>query len=67
MKIYKHWAVEKQKVLIDGAEQPITCYGGSNISMEDARSRAKEKAEKIKRKIREKSISSMSAKSKGGR
>lgn len=52
MKIYKHWAAEKQTMMVDGAEQQITCYGGSNISMEDARSRAKEKAEKIKRKIK---------------
>jgi hypothetical protein len=52
MKIYKHWAAEKQKTLLEGAEQQITCYGGSNISIEDAQSRAKEKAEKIKRKIK---------------
>jgi hypothetical protein len=52
MKIYKHWAVEKQKILIDGVEQLITCYGGSNTSIEDAHSRAKAKAEIIKRKIK---------------
>lgn len=52
MKIYKHWAIEKQRILIDGMEQIITCYGGSNISLEDARIRAKEKAEKVKRKIK---------------
>jgi hypothetical protein len=52
MKIYKHWATEKQKILIDSVEQDITCYGGSNTSIEEARSRAKEKAEKIKRKIK---------------
>jgi len=51
MKIYKHWATEKQKILIDGAEQEITCYGGSNLSVEDALTRAREKAEKIQRKI----------------
>lgn len=51
MKIYKYWATEKQKILIDGMEQDITCYGGSNISVEDARLRALEKIEKIKRKI----------------
>jgi hypothetical protein len=39
-------------MVIDGVEQPITCYGGSNISREDARVRAKEKAEKVKRKIK---------------
>jgi hypothetical protein len=52
MKIYRHWAIEKQKILIDGAEQQITCYGGSNISIEEAQNRAKEKTEKIKRKIK---------------
>jgi hypothetical protein len=52
MKIYKYWVTEKQNILIDGAEQTITCYGGSNVSTEDARVRAKEKAEKVKRKIK---------------
>jgi len=51
MKIYKYWAVEKQKIMIDHAEQVINCYGGSNISVEEARSRAREKAEKIQRQI----------------
>jgi hypothetical protein len=52
MKIYKYWIIERQTILIDREEQPITCYGGSNLSEEDARIRAKEKAEKIKRKIK---------------
>ena len=52
MKIYKYWVTEKQKILIDGAEQDLTCYGGSNISEEEARGRAKEKAEKVRRKIK---------------
>jgi len=51
MKIYKYWIIEKQKILIDGAEQEVTCYGGSNVSVEDARVKAREKAEKIQRKI----------------
>ena len=51
MKIYKYWTVEKQKILIDGVGQEVTCYGGSNISVEDARGQAKEKAQKIQRKI----------------
>ena len=51
MKLYKYWTVEKRKILIDGVEQEINCYGGSNISVEDARLRAREKAEKIQRKI----------------
>lgn len=52
MKIYKYWVTEKQKIWIDGVEQDITCYGGSNVSIEDARDRAKDKAEKVKRKIK---------------
>ena len=52
MKIYQYWVTEKQKILIDGVEQDITCYGGSNVSVEDAQSRAREKAEKVKRKIK---------------
>jgi hypothetical protein len=52
MKIYKYWVTEKQTILIDGMEQGITCYGGSNISAEDARVKAREKAEKVKRKIK---------------
>lgn len=52
MKIYKYWGTEKQKILIDDTEQEITCYGGSNISIEDARARAQEKAKKIQRKIK---------------
>jgi len=51
MKIYKYWTIEKQKIMIDGAEQEVTCYGGSNISVEDARGKAREKAQKIQRKI----------------
>lgn len=51
MKIYKHWVIEKQTILIDGREQEVICYGGSNVSVEDARRNAREKAEKIQRKI----------------
>ena len=51
MKIYKYWIIEKQKILIDGAEQEVKCYGGSNVSIEDARRAAQEKAQKIQRKI----------------
>ena len=51
MKIYKYWTAEKQKILVDGQAQEITCYGGSNVSIEDARGKAREKAQKIERKI----------------
>ena len=52
MKIYKYWATEKQMIHIDDVEQTITTYGGSNVSVDEARLRAKDKAEKVKRKIR---------------
>src|SRR5687767_6005470 len=51
MKIYKYWTAEKQNILVDGQAQEITCYGGSNVSIEDARIKAKEKVQKIERKI----------------
>lgn len=51
MKTFKYWTVEKQKILIDNKAQEIACYGGSNVSVEDARRAAQEKAEKIQRKI----------------
>ena len=51
MKIYKYWTIEKQKIIIDGTQQEVTCYGGSNVSMDDARAKAQEKAQKIQRKI----------------
>lgn|SRR5690349_2967828 len=51
MKIYKYWVSEKQTILIDGGRQEIICYGGSNSSTDDARMKAREKAEKIQRKI----------------
>jgi hypothetical protein len=51
MKIFKYWAVKQVKTQVDGEEQEITCYGGSNISQEDAARQAMEKIEGIKRKI----------------
>jgi hypothetical protein len=51
MKIFKHWMSEKVTIDIQGEAKQITCYGGSNISIEDAGIKAKEKTEKVKRKI----------------
>ncbi|MBI5841757.1 MAG: hypothetical protein HZB19_16835 [Chloroflexi bacterium] len=51
MKIFKYWTSENAKVRIEREEKEITCYGGSNISIEDAAIKAKEKLEKLKRKI----------------
>ena len=51
MKIFKHWIAEKRRVNIQGEDKEITTYGGSNASMEEAAVRAKEKMDKIIRKI----------------
>ena len=51
MKVFIYWVTEKQNILIDGAQKEVTCYGGSNISVEDAQQKAAEKARKIERKI----------------
>ncbi|MBK8780208.1 MAG: hypothetical protein IPO22_00055 [Anaerolineales bacterium] len=51
MKIFKHWTAEKRQVNIQGEKQEITTYGGSNTSIDEAAIRAKEKMEKVIRKI----------------
>ena len=51
MKIFKYWVAEKTQVDISGELKVITSYGGSNLSLDDASLRAREKLEKIKRKI----------------
>jgi hypothetical protein len=51
MKLFKIWVSEKGKVLIDGEEKEVVCYGGSNNSIDEARSRAREKIERLQRKI----------------
>lgn len=51
MKIFKHWMAEKRRVNIQGENKEITTYGGSNSSIEEAALRAKEKMDKIIRKI----------------
>lgn len=40
MKFRKYWVRETGRVRIDGREQPISAYGGSNLSPEDARADA---------------------------
>jgi len=51
MKIFKYWKSEKATVDFNGDVKEITCYGGSNVSLEEAASQAGLKMEKIKRKI----------------
>ncbi len=51
MKIYKYWSIEKSRIEIQGEMKDLTTYGGSNLSPDDAAVRAKDKMEKVKRKI----------------
>ncbi|MBL8062302.1 MAG: hypothetical protein JNK32_04740 [Anaerolineales bacterium] len=51
MKIFKHWISEKRRVNIQGEEKEIRTYGGSNTSIEEAARKAKDKMEKVIRKI----------------
>lgn len=51
MKIYKYWQIETGKGYIGQEEIEIRCYGGSNLSEEDARVKAHEKIEKVRRKL----------------
>lgn len=51
MKLFKIWTSEKATIIINGENKEVTCYGGSNTSIEEARSRAREKIERLQRKI----------------
>ena len=51
MRIYKYWKIATTKIQFGYKEREISCYGGSNISEADASTNAKEKLEKVKRKI----------------
>ena len=51
MKIFKYWIAEKSRVEIQGELKEITTYGGSNLSVDDASLKAKDKMGKVIRKI----------------
>ena len=51
MKIFKHWSTEKATITINNEAVQITCYGGSNASLDDAARRATEKVDLIRRKV----------------
>jgi len=51
MKLYRYWQVERAKVRVNGDEFELTCYGGSDFSDADAGAKAREKIEKVRRKI----------------
>jgi hypothetical protein len=51
MKIFKYWIAEKSRVEIQGELKEITTYGGSNLSLDDALLKAKDKMVKVIRKI----------------
>ena len=51
MRLYRYWATEKKVVTLYGDTQELVCYGGSNISEQEASQKAKDKIEKIIKKI----------------
>ncbi|MCZ2127210.1 MAG: hypothetical protein LC099_05480 [Anaerolineales bacterium] len=51
MRIFQHWVTEKVRISIAGEMKEIRVYGGSNVSLDDATSKARQKAELIQRKI----------------
>lgn len=51
MKIYQHWAVARAQWVIAGVEKQISCYGGSNRSLDDAQQQAQAHLQKIEAKI----------------
>ena len=46
MKLYKYWSKGSASVEMDGRAWQLKCHGGSNVSLEDARRRAADIAEK---------------------
>lgn len=51
MKLFKFWTWEKANIVIDGEPREIHVWGGSNVSIEEAKIRAQEKAALIQNKI----------------
>jgi hypothetical protein len=57
MKLYRYWAKEQGTITIPGTfrrspeTKQINCYGGSNLSMEDAIRRAQEKVTIVQKKV----------------
>ncbi len=51
MKVFRHWQVERGTVGEGKHAFVAACYGGSNVSEEDARARAREKLERLRRKL----------------
>lgn len=51
MKFYSYWVKETAILQVNGEPQKSTCFGGSNISLEDARLNAREKLQKVQARI----------------
>lgn len=51
MKLFKFWTSEKATLVFDGETKEIHVWGGSNVSLEDAKVRAREKAGLIQHRI----------------
>ena len=51
MNLFKFWTSEKATILIEGETREIHVWGGSNVSVEEAKVRAREKAGLIQRRV----------------
>lgn len=51
MKFNRYWVRETGRVRVDGGEQPVTVYGGSNLSPEAAREDARRRIAAVQRRI----------------
>jgi hypothetical protein len=51
MKLFRHWVKIQEEIKVNGVNQKIATFGGSNISPDDAARRAREKISVIQRKI----------------
>jgi len=52
MHVYKYWAKVCEKIDIDGKSKEITCFGGSNFSLNAAQDEAHKKIGVVQRKIK---------------
>ncbi len=51
MKLFKYWTKESQKLDIQGEHPVVSCWGGSNVSIEEASLRAREKLAALQERI----------------
>jgi len=51
MKLFRFWVRETGTLTFDGATAPASCWGGSNVSLEEARGRAQAKLAEVKARV----------------